>query len=92
MKKIGCEFPGKTGYCKRIEAAFVQCHEDGIKVLYMSFTLEEIKYWGNISNFMFIINKIRNKYADDIVFYPEILYTAVFDAAIYYLWNYEWQI
>lgn len=71
-KKIGCEFPGKTGYCKRIEAAFVQCHEDGIKVLCMSFTLEEIKYWGNISNFMFIINKIRNKYADDIVFYPEI--------------------
>lgn len=43
--KIYCQ--GFEGYIKRIEAAFAQAKEDGIKVLNMSFGIDEICHFNN---------------------------------------------
>lgn len=71
-KNISRKFPGIVGYYQRITSAFIQCHEDCIKELCMSFTLEEIKLWGDINRFIIFINTLKEKYLHNVFFIPEL--------------------
>lgn len=64
--------PGKQGYLKRIEAAFVQAREDHIQVLALSFGMDEIDSLGSMESFMSTINELHIRYAPDTRFYPEL--------------------
>jgi adenosine deaminase len=69
---VKCHCAGLQGYLKRIEAAFVQAHEDSIKVLAMSFGIGEIDTLGGMEAFSKTISKIHKKYAPNTKFYPEL--------------------
>ena len=69
---VKCHFPGKHGYLKRIEAAFVQAQKDNIKVLAMSFGLGEIDFLGNMEIFSRTVNELHQQYAPGSDFFPEL--------------------
>ncbi len=63
----------RTGYEKRIEAAFVQAKMDGVKILDMSFSIGEASEFGNSVEVMVqAIKQIHKNFAPDIVFIPGI--------------------
>ena len=66
---------GKHGFVKRIEAAFMQAQNDGIKVLSMSFGIgDRIHFNGSLDDYIDEIKSIKDKIAPDIVFIPEICF------------------
>jgi hypothetical protein len=68
--KIHC--PGVSGYLKRVEAAFAQAKNDNIKVLAMSYGIDEIDSLGTIDEFINIMNGLHRRFAPDTAFYPEL--------------------
>lgn len=72
--------PGQIGFIKRIEAAFKQAVDDGIKVLCMSFgTGDKYNFNGSIKEYIDVIEKIRREIAPEITFIPEICFTRTND-------------
>jgi adenosine deaminase len=66
-------FEGTLGYEKRIEAAFVQAKDDGVKVLNMNISLGEVCYYDNsVENLVKALKRIHKTFAPDIIFLPEI--------------------
>ena len=68
--KIHC--PGVSGYLKRIEAAYAQANNDNIKVLAMSYGIDEIDLFGTIDEFINIMNELHERFAPDTEFYPDL--------------------
>lgn len=68
--KIHCS--GLQGYLKRIEAAFVQAEEDHIKILALSFGLDEIDNLGGMDSFSRIMDDFHRRYAPRTRFLPEL--------------------
>ncbi|WP_432663971.1 adenosine deaminase [Wukongibacter baidiensis] len=66
---------GKLGFEKRIEAAFVQAKNDGVKELHMSITMgEEDFYDGSIEELVQAVKRIHLGYAPEVNFIPEIAF------------------
>ena len=63
---------GKTGYLKRVEAAFAQAKEDNIAVIALSFGLEVIDFLGGVDDFISTLNFLNITYAPETKYYPEI--------------------
>ena len=64
---------GRTGYEKRIEAAFVQAKMDGVKVLDMCFDIGEVvEYDGSVEQMVEALKRLHNTFAPDIIFIPGI--------------------
>jgi adenosine deaminase len=68
--KIHC--PGKAGYLKRIEAAFVQAEKDNIQRLALSFGLGEIETLGGMEPFMQAMDALHHTFAPNTAFLPEL--------------------
>lgn len=66
-------FPGLQGYLRRVEASFIQAAEDNIKVLSMSYGIDEIELMGGIEQFVNIMNRLHMEYACNTDFYPELV-------------------
>lgn len=66
-------FRGALGYEKRIEAAFVQAQNDGVKVLNMSISSDAIYYYGyRVEKLINILKRIHYTFAPNVIFIPEI--------------------
>ncbi|MTI71573.1 MAG: adenosine deaminase [Firmicutes bacterium] len=64
---------GTMGYEKRIEAAFTQARNDGVKVLSMSFGYDEsIFYNYSIEKWINVLKTIHKKIAPNVFFIPEL--------------------
>lgn len=63
---------GKAGYIRRIEAAFHQAKADHIKILALGFGIGEIDQLGGMKAFIDFINKIKERYAPETEFFPEL--------------------
>lgn len=64
---------GAEGFIKRVEGAFAQAKDDGIKVLSMSFGIgDSIFFNNNLHEFTRVIKDIHRKIAGDIHFIPEL--------------------
>lgn len=72
-ENVKVHFPGIEGYLKRVEASFVQAAEDHIRVLSMSYGIDEANLLGGIGPFIDIMNGLHKKHAPDTVFYPEFV-------------------
>lgn len=68
--KVHC--PGIEGYLKRIEAAFAQAEQDSIRLLSMSFGLDEIRLLGGMEPFIQTMENFRSSYAPRTRFLPEL--------------------
>ena len=68
--KIHC--PGVSGYLKRVEAAFAQAKHDHIKILAMSYGADEIDSLGTMDDFAAVMNGLRECFAPDMDFYPDL--------------------
>jgi len=69
---VKCHCIGIQGYLKRIEAAFAQAEKDNIKVLAMSFGIDEIDLLGDMESFSKIVNELHQKYSPNSRFFPEL--------------------
>lgn len=78
--------PGLEGYLKRIEAAFMQAQADGIALLAMSFAYDEVCYLGGMQPFVHAINALRQAYAPDVQFMPELTFSRADDPAQILSW------
>lgn len=68
-------FAGRSGYEKRIEAAFAQAKSDGVTVLHMSVTLgEELWFDGSPERLARAVQDIHRRVAPEIEFVPEIAF------------------
>lgn len=68
-------FQGREGYEKRIEAAFVQAKQDGVKVLHMSVSIgEEAFYDNSVEDLVQALKRIHQGFAPEILFVPEIAF------------------
>lgn len=72
-------FPGMEGNLKRVEASFVQAAEDNIKVLSLSYGIDEIEMHGGMEQFIGIMNGFHRKHAPETEFYPELVLSEVKD-------------
>ena len=73
LKNIKPFIKGVKGYEKRIEAAFVQANMDGVRLLNMSFNIDEVSEYANsVENMINSLKKIHLKFAPNIIFIPEI--------------------
>lgn len=73
LANIKAFIKGRTGYEKRIEAAFVQAKMDGIKLLDMSFSIGEAsEFGGSVENMVQVLKKIHKSYASEVIFIPGI--------------------
>lgn len=72
QENVKCHCPGNLGYLKRIEAAFAQANKDNIKVLVLSFGVDEIDLFGSMDNFTNIMNDLHRRFAPDTNFYPDL--------------------
>lgn len=71
-------FRGTLGYEKRIEAAFVQAQNDGVRVLNMSISSDVIFYYGyRVENLINLLKRIHHSFAPNVIFIPEIGFKAV---------------
>ena len=68
--KVHC--PGVPGYLKRIEAAFAQAKKDNIKVLALSYGIDEIKQLGSLDDFIHIMDGLHARFAPDTRFFPDL--------------------
>lgn len=67
--------PGRSGYEKRIEAAFVQAKTDGVQLLHMSVTMGEEEWFdGSIAALIKTIQGIHLRIAPEIHFVPELAF------------------
>ncbi|ETT63053.1 adenosine deaminase [Paenibacillus sp. FSL R7-277] len=67
--------PGRIGYEKRIEAAFVQAKTDGVQLLHMSVTMGEEEWFdGSIATLIQTIQDIHQRVAPEIHFVPELAF------------------
>lgn len=64
--------PGKQGYLKRVEAAFVQAREDRIAKLALNFGIDEIEALGGMEPFMQTMDDLQRRHAPDTDFRPEL--------------------
>lgn len=63
----------RSGYEKRIEAAFVQAKMDGVKVLDMCFDIDEVnEYDGSVEMMVQALKRLHKSFAPDINFIPGI--------------------
>jgi len=69
---IKCHCAGIQGYLKRIEASFAQAAKDHIKVLALSFGIDEIDSLGNMDAFIGIMNELHMRFAPNTDFFPEL--------------------
>jgi adenosine deaminase len=65
-------YPGLDGYLDRVKASFIQAKDDSIKVLSMSYGLDEIVQLGGMDNFIHIMTNYQ-KLAPNTNFYPELV-------------------
>lgn len=65
-------YPGLDGYLERVKASFIQAKDDSIKVLSMSYGLDEIVQLGGMDVFIRIMNNYQ-KLAPNTNFYPELV-------------------
>ena len=65
-------YTGLNGYLERVKASFIQAKNDSIKVLSMSYGLDEIDYVGGMDGFIQIMNEYQ-KLAPDTYFFPELV-------------------
>lgn len=72
-------FPGMEGNLMRVEASFVQAAEDNIKVLSLSYGIDEIEMHGGMEKFISIMDGYHRKHAPDTAFYPELVLSEVED-------------
>ena len=63
---------GIQGYLKRIEASFSQAHKDNIKVLSLSFGIDEIDLLGTMETFSATVDALHRCYAPYSEFFPEL--------------------
>ncbi len=63
---------GWIGYLKRVEATFVNAKHDGIVVLVINFSLEEICLFPDVKSFIRMIEKLKMEYAPELVMLPEV--------------------
>jgi len=64
--------PGVDGYLLRIEAAFAQAAADNVRVLALSYAMDEIEELGGIDNFIMIMNRIQEKFAPETECFPDL--------------------
>lgn len=70
--------PGRIGYEKRIEAAFVQAKTDGVQLLHMSVTMGEEEWFnGSIATLIHTIQGIHQRVAPEIHFVPELTFLLI---------------
>jgi len=69
---VKCHCAGVQGYLKRIEASFAQARIDNIEVLALSFGIGEIDSLGNMELFRKTIDGLRQHYAPETKFFPEL--------------------
>lgn len=69
---VKCYFPDGSGYLPRIEAAFAQAEKDSIRVLALSFTLDEIYFLGGINSFIDCMDRLLHTYAPNTCFLPDL--------------------
>lgn len=67
--------PGIQGYLRRIEASFAQAERDHIRVLAMSFGVDEIDALGTMESFMKIMNDLHARCGPRTLFYPELAFS-----------------
>ena len=71
-------FRGRLGYEKRIEAAFIQAKNDGVKVLNMSIDSDAISYYAyQVENLVNSLKRIHHNVAPNVIFIPEIGFKTV---------------
>jgi len=66
---------------ERYEAAFAQAENDGIKVLSMTIFRDEMDEFGTCGEFIEMYSKIKEKYAPNVLFLPEISYNGESEAS-----------
>ncbi|GFZ32994.1 adenosine deaminase family protein [Clostridium zeae] len=72
-KNINPLFRGLLGYEKRIEAAFAQAQNDGIKVLNMSIDADVIFHYGyQVEKLIDQLERLHHSFAPNVIFIPEI--------------------
>lgn len=72
-KNIKPFIKGRIGYEKRIEAAFVQAETDGVNLLNMSFSINEVSEYGNsVEDMVHALKQIHKNFAPNVTFIPEI--------------------
>lgn len=64
--------PGIDGYLLRIEAAFAQAAADNVKVLALSYTMDEIESLGGIHNFIKKMDSLHQTFAPQTDFFPDL--------------------
>lgn len=69
---VKCHCPGLEGYLLRVQASFVQASEDGIRVLTLSYGLDEIQTLGGIEPFIRTMNELHSRFAPGTAFLPEL--------------------
>lgn len=70
---IKCHCPsGVEGYLLRVEAAFAQASSDNVKVLALSYSMDEIAELGGIKNFIEQMNYMHQKFAPKTDFFPDL--------------------
>ena len=65
-------YAGLSGYLERVKASFIQAKNDSIKVLSMSYGIDEIEHVGGMDNFINIMNDYH-KMIPDTYFFPELV-------------------
>ena len=72
VNNVKCHCPGIEGYLKRIEAAFVQAADDNIRVLTLSYGIDEINFLGGMVPFIKTMENFSTRFAPDTLFLPEL--------------------
>lgn len=72
---VKCHCPGIPGYIKRVEAAFVQAKNDHIAVLALSYGVDEALAFGNLQNFINLMNELHAHYSPDTKFLPDLAFS-----------------
>jgi len=72
VNNVKCHCLGIDGYLKRIEAAFVQAADDNIKILTLSYGIDEVDSLGGMIPFIRTIENLRASFAPDTLFFPEL--------------------
>ena len=73
-KNVKCHCSGLHGYLKRIEASFAQAEEDHIKILSLSYGLDEVRLLGGMKSFIKVMENMHQQITPDTVFLPELAF------------------
>lgn len=69
---VKCHCPGLEGYLIRVQASFIQAAEDGIRLLALSFGLDELRALGGVESFIRTMNGLQGRFAPETLFLPEL--------------------